>query len=75
MPNRPDISTETRGSVSLKEAMRYAGIGHRRATKLIEAKKWRAYPCGRELRVIVASIREWMEAEAAEYSESLGRAA
>jgi hypothetical protein len=70
-----EIPTETRGSVSLKEAMRYAGIGHKRASNLIKQKKWRAYRCGRELRVIVASIREWMEEEAKQYGETLGRAA
>ncbi len=48
----------------MNEAKTYAGIGHAKARKLVRSGAWRAYPSGREIRVIKRSIDEWMEESA-----------
>lgn len=61
MARAKNIPLDLRGSLTLNEAMTYAGIGHTKAKKLVRSGGWRAYPSGREIRVIKKSIDEWME--------------
>ncbi len=64
MARAKQIPIEQRGSLTLNEAKVYAGIGHAKASKLVSSGAWRAYPNGREIRVIKRSIDEWMEESA-----------
>lgn len=61
MARSKQIPIEQRGSLTLNEAMTYAGLGHPKAKKLVRSGDWRAYRSGREIRVIKRSIDEWME--------------
>ena len=64
MARAKHIPFEQRGSLTLNEAMTYAGIGHAKAKVLVRSGAWKAYPSGREIRVIKRSIDEWMEESA-----------
>jgi len=69
--SRKLLPLEQRGNLTLAEAKRYAGVGHKKAKDLIAKGHWRAMKLGREIRVIKTSIDDWQEAEA---SKPLGEA-
>lgn len=60
------VPFENRGSLTLNEAMEYAGVGYTKARLFVSEGQWRAYRNGREIRVIKRSLDEWMEREASE---------
>ena len=60
------IPFENRGSLTLNEAMEYAGVGYSKARKFVTDGHWKAYRNGREIRVIKRSLDEWMDREASE---------
>lgn len=65
MARSKKVPIENRGSLTLRESMEYAGIGHAKARGLVKDGAWKAYANGREIRVIKRTIDEWMEAQAA----------
>jgi|GEM_PF-5664153 len=68
MARSKKVPLGSRGSLTLSEAMEYAGVGHAKARRHVELGHWRAYLNGREIRVIKISLDEWMEQEAGETS-------
>jgi|CXWL01.1.fsa_nt_gi excisionase family DNA binding protein len=58
------VPFENRGSLTLNEAMEYAGVGYTKARRFVREGLWKAYRNGREIRVIKRCLDEWMESEA-----------
>ncbi len=66
MARSKKVPLESRGSLTLNEAMIYVGLGYSKARRLVSEGRWAAYRNGREIRVIKRSLDEWMERQAAE---------
>lgn len=71
MARSSKIPIEARGSLTLREAMTFCGVGYSKARRYVREGQWRAYRNGREIRVILKSIDDWMERQASE--SHLGR--
>lgn len=65
------VALDARGSLTLREAMTFCGVGYAKARRYVRDGLWRAYRNGREIRVIKRSIDEWMERQASD--SHLGR--
>lgn len=68
MARSKKVPIESRGSLTLNEAMIYVGLGYTKARKLVRDGCWQAYRNGREIRVIRRSLDHWMERQVAESS-------
>lgn len=66
MARSQKVPLEARGSLTLREAMRFCGVGYAKARRFVREGQWRAYRNGREIRVIKRSLDEWMERQASE---------
>ncbi|MBL8060475.1 MAG: excisionase family DNA-binding protein [Chthonomonas sp.] len=66
MARSKKVPIESRGSLTLNEAMIYVGLGYSKARKLVADGIWAAYRNGREIRVLKRSLDEWMELQVAE---------
>jgi predicted DNA-binding transcriptional regulator AlpA len=64
---RKRIDYSRRGNLTLREAMEYTGLGHKKVKANIDAGHWQAFWSGPTLRVIKSSIDEWMAKEAEGY--------